>query len=355
MTRAGTLNSDAINTVLLPGAQPVMVTEYMPGGDGAQVINTASSGTVYIGTTSSVGPSSGVPVAAGASVQYTASGQLWAVLGTDATGPVTLVVSSLISAWSPSPEAVAAAILAAGVPNVITVSQVGTVNNPGGTGNAASKIFDVHSFATLIIELTATPATPVTTTVVGVQFYEDAAGTIPITQFDNVAVSNASTAAGGVITGAQVPVSGPFVGIFVADGGVGHSDTANVQGTNRPLATTHPIVAGYSSDGCQLGTGNVNWVSGVGQTLPTVFGTLFQGPVSAELRISNAALTGLYEVITASGSTLVFADTGEFHTSPAGVNLSKQSAFPANIVKMTFVPSATVAGVNVQAFLTPNV
>jgi len=149
-----TLSSDAISVTLQPGAAARMVTEYMPGDPGAQVINTAATGTIYLGTSSSVQPSNGVPLPAGSSVQWVNEGQLWAIAGSDAIGPILLVATSCISSWAPSPEiialTVAAQLLATGIPNVLLSR---TLLNAAAVSPAGVAV-SVGAYATAIVKLT---------------------------------------------------------------------------------------------------------------------------------------------------------------------------------------------------------
>lgn len=323
------LSSDALHATVTPGKQPVLVTEYMPGGPGVQVINTAVTGTIYLGTGSNVQESNGVPVPAGSSVQWIASGQLWAVAGSDATGPMLLIASGLISSWAPSPEVIATAVatqlIAKGIPSVLVTTPLPVFND--------ATPQDVHGFASLTVRFPGAAAAFETQ-----YYFTDSTGN-PVGPADTIANGDG---------GAMIPVLGDFI-VFPSLLG----QSVQIDGSNRPLATTHAIVNGYSSDGWTLTIPSRTWVAGDLITFTTVKGQPFQGPAFAYLTISGTVVTGDFEVATPDGAGFVIADTGELHTAPQNRAVSKMLALPANLATASFHCAGTggVAGCN--AYLIP--
>lgn len=213
------LASDAITTVITPGASPVMVTEYMPNdGAGAQVINTAASGTIYAGTSSSVQQSNGIPIPAGASVQWTEPGQLWVVAGDDATDPITLITTARINSWTPSPEAVAiataTALLKQGIPNVLLGK---TIFNGPLTENTA---LDVSQYASLNIQVRPNNAPAV----IGYGFQDENAANLDTGQFSDADPALPITY--------RLPVSGPTLTLVPI---TANSPWLTVYGSNRTV------------------------------------------------------------------------------------------------------------------------
>lgn len=145
------LSSDALSVVATNDAQ--MVTEYMPTNGSALVINLGTS-RVYLGTSSSVSPNNGVPLDPGTALHWegrTNQQQLWVILAPGGT-PSTVTVSTLAGDWTPSPGAIAAAaaaaLLAQGVPSVLTGA-------PVAAANVGASAFDVSGYATVFVSFLA--------------------------------------------------------------------------------------------------------------------------------------------------------------------------------------------------------
>lgn len=130
---------------------PVLLDEYTP--DGALVIHSGTSGRVWVGSGSSVGPSNGTPLDPSSSLTVGA-GATWAVLDSSATAPVPLYLSSKATSWQASPAVIAAQtaaqLLKTGVPNVLTGARI----YAGGIVPTAP--IDVSAYASTVISINAT-------------------------------------------------------------------------------------------------------------------------------------------------------------------------------------------------------
>lgn len=128
-----------------------LITERGASSDEPLVLINRSQDSAWIGSDSGVGPSSGVPLEGGTSLPWTSSGPLYAAADPAAAGPVQLVASSAVDGWTPSPYALAGAVaakmLATGVPNVLTTA---TVANGRLTANA-SQTYDVSGYASVVV------------------------------------------------------------------------------------------------------------------------------------------------------------------------------------------------------------
>lgn len=262
------------------------------------------------------------PVTVGSIVQpgdTSASGQLaptWHAIGEEQSGnwPIALSGPAEVAA------ATAAALLAQGVPNVITEKVIYT-----GVGPVT---LDVSGYASLVIE----PNIEV------------------IFQFETLDGTNL-----GPADTCWVPTVIPVIAPKLNVTGVG-SGNFSILGSNRTPAQPRPTGIGYSSDGALLAWSG-NTVADTAQALTISQGNLFQGPAFALFRCSPAAsLKGLWYCLVASSSSEIFlADTGECHTDAAGsLSVDKLCALPANITEIGFLPMTTTAGVLTSAYLTPN-
>lgn len=143
------LSSDAITKTIT--TEPLLVTEYMPAGQRCLIINLGTS-LVYLGTSSSVGPNTGVPLEPGTGLPWVASGnqQLYAVVAAGGS-PCTLTVTALAADWTPSPAALATAValelLEQGIPNVFVGTYLSSVT-PGAP-------VDVSGYASIVLSFFA--------------------------------------------------------------------------------------------------------------------------------------------------------------------------------------------------------
>lgn len=343
------LNSDALQATVTPGKTPVMVSEYMPGGRGVHVINTAVTGTVYLGTSSSVQSSNGVPVPAGSSVQWTASGQLWAVAGPDATGPMLVIASGQISSWAPSPEVIALAVaqqlLATGLPNVLTSQVIGDFVLPAA--------IDVHGYDSVLLIMTDTPVSqPVA---VNYQF----------TDVANTALVQPGEWAqqGGAPIPLTLPVLGPTLLMQQAAADTNPVHTVRVIGTNRAAPRGHADALGYSPEGFES-TYAGGLVSGTPVTVmffnqPTK-GTVFAGPANVEFVMQSTITPARFQIEWQTSEGLIdmdVCDTGEtgWHAigSSGGLSgITKQMPLPNTRMTIRMIPGVTTGGavVTVRAY-----
>jgi hypothetical protein len=145
-----TLPNDGKAFTLKPGGPAVELTEY--AFPGVLVINTATAGLVWLGAGSAVGPQDGIPLEPSTAAPWTRASPLFAVLDAAATAPVTLYMTASTSRWDPSPTAIGAAVaaqlLATGVPNVLVQDIIATNTVvPAGTGVA---ITGLNKYASII-------------------------------------------------------------------------------------------------------------------------------------------------------------------------------------------------------------
>jgi hypothetical protein len=119
----------------------------------SRIINTNLAGaTLWIGNESVVRDGLGIPIAGGTSAPWTGQGDLWAILGTDASSvgqTIQVVVTSLVDDWQPNPIALAIAILNSGillVDNPVTLFNQQNPNTNGGTATV-----DVSTFQSLYV------------------------------------------------------------------------------------------------------------------------------------------------------------------------------------------------------------
>lgn len=146
---------------LTPGQSAQLLTEYAGGNDNPLMIinNDVSAGRVYVGADSSVSTRSGVPIDPGTSLPWTIAGEVWAIADPAAIGPVSIILTTAVSDWTPSPAAIAALVaaelLATGVPNVITEH---TIANGDPIAASGQKAYDVSGYASVAFVLTPTTA-----------------------------------------------------------------------------------------------------------------------------------------------------------------------------------------------------
>lgn len=331
------LNTDALSKIVKAGATPVMLTEYMPGGTGAQLINTASTGTVYAGTSSSVQPSTGVPIPAGASVQWIKDGQLWLIAGPDVTTPVTIIASALVSAWAPSPEVVgaiiAAQLLLTGIPNVLTETVIGDfVLPPTGSG----VLVNVTGYASItLIELDNPGSNRVA---MGYNFTDLA--------FTAVIGSDQWTNQVGAPAPVTIPVLGPILSLGISADDPASTHTVRIIGSNRPAPSQHPTTIGYSSTGFEAVL-STTMVAGTTYALPVVHGNIFQGPAVVEASIVGNTVKGNWVLTWETGQGALaqnIADTSEAHLIGTDQHLYKTTAFPGVRYTLNFTCTTGSAG-----------
>ena len=142
-------------TISIPAnGQAVLLTETAVVGTPVFLINTSADSLLYIGDSSAVGPSSGVPLEASTALPWSAGGTVWAAAAPGTADAVSLVITSAIDGWDPSPAAIAAAVaaelLAQGIPNVLVEEPIvnGITLAPGATTNPPT---NVSGFASLVI------------------------------------------------------------------------------------------------------------------------------------------------------------------------------------------------------------
>lgn len=385
-----TLSSDALSVTLKPSADPVMVTEYMPGGAGAQIINTGAKGTVYAGTSSTIQASNGVPIPAGSSVQWTAPGQLWLVLGSDATAPVTVAVSDRINNWasaevigtlnisgdvgisgpveiSSMPDVTFAAgssvDIAAGTVDIGTVGSIiesSSVFQAANLGtydlSTTSPIIDIADYQEIIISTPTNLGNPALQTELIFtidQLVTNAPATSPYVDADTICLTPKNN-----ITSVQFAVAGNYLylqrNIITWPAG----RTITVYGTNRNPAA-RPNVAGYSSLGTYLSTGSQTFAADGAYPLIATLnalsqGQMFQGPAFLCVQFQSTLSGYLAWEIAGTLCKSPIADTKQgFTDSFTNTVVQTLTAIPADLTDITFV-SATAATGAIELLLVPN-
>lgn len=233
--------------------------------------------------------------------------------------------TSYPASLSPPPVAVgvavAAALLAGGIPNVLVVTDL---------GNHQDDTLDVRGYASLTITGVGASAAAVE----GLSWHDDLGNFIAS---DNVFIGGGA----GVI----VPVLATT--LTLSGGWVVHID-----GSNRPAPSQHSLVAGHNSTG-YTATFSRTWVAGDIFNLTPVKGALFQGPCFGYFTVGGAAVTGSFEAGSGDGALYVLADTGEMHTAPQNRSVSKMLALPGNIATLEFHCAGTGGLAAVNAYLIP--
>jgi hypothetical protein len=337
---------DSRSFTIQPGADPVLLTEYMPAS-GALVINTGTAGVVALGTNSAVLPSTGVPLEPGTAVPWITPGQLWAYLDpTTTSSPVTVYLTSNIAGWTPSPAAIAAAaalaIAAQGIPSVYVAQQLDNIAMPIGY----SKIYQVGTYASLLLHLT----NEVAGQMISLTFlwYSDAAATQFIAG-DQVALGNhpIKTMAGSW----EIPVRGVAVKIINNAQSLGKADVI-VVGTNRPVGGIKQILT---------------------TQMPRVLGFTAQN-VTANIPVPLTNLDGLGDYTSLNGQCVAgiavsAGNTGqavffytEFNCTEGGLGVGAVAAangaqatfnHPNIPVRWQWIPSITTANVTLSLILMP--
>lgn len=334
------------STILVKTGAPTQI-QGAPLPAGTIIVNNDSVNAVWVAAARSVSPGNGIKVPPLGSVQWSAPANAlaWACVDSGVATGVSLTYSTDANTLNNPVEvgaAVAAQIVASGlaaaigvqvaeevlltgVPNVLITTTLPGVINATPT--------DVHGYASLTVTFPGAAAAFETQF-----FFTDANGT-QIGPTDTIA---------NVVGGAYIPVLGPFI-VFPNLAG----QQVEMDGSNRQLAVTHPIVAGYSSEGWTMTIPSRTWVVGDSITFTPVKGQAFQGPAYAYLTISGTVVLGTWQANTPSGTIIVLADTGETHTAPQNRAVGKMIALPANISSLTFVCSGTGGVASVNAYLAP--
>lgn len=356
------------------GKAALLLTEYAP----VTVINTSTS-TVYVAGTSSVGPSNGVPVEAGTALPWKTSGQLWAVLDPAATdSSATVVLTGATDTWSPSPATIAAEVassalataianaiaastlaaetaaqiqastlatdtavstaqqlLAGGVPNVLTTTDLGTITVPA----SGAVDIDVSGYASVTIAPTDSPGISVGYSLTYALYAVGHAAIV-----DSGELSNASNGgSNNVPKPLTVNVTGTILRLQTTDA---YAHTVRLIGSNRAIPAPRPQAYGFSTTGktweaSVTGTGNITLSPG--DTLQNP-----QGPCFAIFYIASSSTTkGQFKVQTrnaAALNTYEVSDTSEtgWHVIGTNQTLTKMIALPACDYDLIF--TCTTAG-----------
>lgn len=311
---------DAKRQTLIPGASPVMITEYMPGApNGALVINTGLAGTVYCGSNSSVQPSTGVPIPGGTSVPWILPGQLWAYLDPATTSlNQDLVVTGDIAGWEPSPLVLATALAAEGIPSVLLQTQLfkGTMAQAP-AGNITN--LPVASYASLLIA----PALGITVAAIVLNYtFTDAAG-------QPCGNGQIFIAAGMNVEPVVLPVTGAFLTLINTQ--VATTPVITIDGTNRSVPGLTPSFLNQSP-GVNTFNFTGNPVAGTTNLLTfggTAIPMLFAGTTTFRFTIGGTVAKGRFQLFDGFASMAV-TDTAEtgWHTDNTFQEMYKTLTIP---------------------------
>ena len=327
--------------VLQPG-QPVLLTEYAAGPDAPLLIINTSSAQVYLAQASGVSTASGVPVAGGTSLPWATAGQVWAMLDPAASGTATVVITGAATDWQPSPYviagAVAAQLLASGVPNVLREDEIW---NGFLAGNAQTEIA-ISQYASLSVVCYS-----------GAQLslvqLDPSGNVLDVETFD------------GLASPADVPVRLAAIGATLRVINLTGSATAPFQifGSNRPALaradTRRQALAGqlWSLPGNTYTAGQ----NATMQIDPGVPNSRLQGQVFASFRVPSAFTKFHLQIVEADGpisgmgGAMVIATSGEFLASDTAgeLALTKMIAVPgvSYVVQFTTQVAVTAGAINV--------
>jgi hypothetical protein len=333
-----TLPSDGKPLVLTPGGPAVLVTEY--AYKGVLVINTSTVGRVWLGTSSGVGPQNGTPLEAGTAAPWDQDGQLYAVLDPSAAAAVTSILPGAVSRYDPSPAAIAAAaapaiaaqLLAQGIPNVLTSVKVGDFTLAAGASTAN---IAVTGYAGLVLVPTACPGGGGTSVALAIaQFATNpsGAGGAPvragaILYGDTYGGIVPQAPPGAVTPPIEFPVYAP--GMTITNNSAA-SVSFSLYGTNRvppKLAVSGASVMGIQS----ANTGSVAMTAGTKYQLyanPALAPSLLALPniagmnYRAEFIVTGATVKGYFGIVDAQGNAMTLTDTSDtgWHAAAGGTD-----------------------------------
>lgn len=309
------------NVTIQPG---MIATLSVSMSDGATIQNQDSNSAVWLSASPGVAPGVGVRLGPNGSVQWTTAGSpCYAVTDTGVTTPVSLVLSSDIS-MPVNPvdvaSAVAARLLATGIPSVLLGEVVGS--QLGGN-------MDVSHYASLTVKVQV--LTPGRLTY---QFTSDSAG------WQVISSRNLVVSVAGYVT-FNVPVNGPYFNISGVD--MGALNNLSIYGTNRVLKES---LLGVSASATIAPTRA--WVSGTQQDVGMSI-TTNGGSHGLRMAVTGSAkgllMASVWDETTQALGNIPIAQTGEALPSPSGiagvVELTKVVQLPPGVVKFVFLPYTT--------------
>lgn len=148
--------------VLTPTGPAQMLTEYAGGPGSPLLLINTSTDLAWVAAHSGVGPQNGVPLEPGASLPWISEGQVWVIADPAAANPITVVATSAVAGWTPSPAAIAAATAIAlaesGIPitaseTVVAYNANVSVPNSWNIANYNSIIVLVRNNPAVILQL----------------------------------------------------------------------------------------------------------------------------------------------------------------------------------------------------------
>jgi hypothetical protein len=304
------------NAVITPGP-PILITSGLAGG--ATVYNHDTQDAIWVGVTPDVSPGNGSKVGALGSVVWSQNGPIYAVVDTGVTTPVSVTLST--STTNPVDpvavgSAVAAQLLATGVPSVLTGAPV-PYNNTG-------SIINVSNYAAITVGVLVMAPGKLT-----YQFTSDAAG------FQITASRTLVVAVAGYIY-FNAPVNGPYFQIS-ATGGL---NNLSIYGTNRTLVERVLVL----SPGASKGLTQTWLANGSSQDLGLQI-TTNGGPHQLRMVVTGSGkgycTASIWDEISGSINTVPIGHTGEGMPAPSGIagvtELIKTVYLPPGIIKFGFI------------------
>jgi hypothetical protein len=337
---------DAINGTATKSA--TLLTEYMP--DGPAVVINFGTDRVWLGTSSAVSSSTGVPCEAEAFVVWTEPGQLWVVLDSAAASSSAAVqATTRLASWQASPAAigdqVATFMTTSGLAAQIGVQVAEQANALGipavfqgstlqrsvavGAVTSYEVPFDLSAYASITVSLSLVP----TGQQIGFAWIDQAGGTVGVdTHYFQCTGTNGPANTSGISL--TLPVESSTLRILLP-GGTNTGTFATritTYASNRPIALT----LGGLDNGVDL-VKTQSFVNGT----PVALGTVnTNGGLHWARMLTNSTGAGYfgYSLGSSTGGT---SPNLYVWKNAAGADTFQQIALPPGCVGLVFLPTVT--------------
>lgn len=311
--------------------------------EGSTIVNTDGVNSVWVSSRFAVAPGNGIEIPPfGSATWSNKAEQVYACVDTGVLVPVILVVSDDVSVITdPLGVAVATAtqLAATGIPNVLTQTLIGQIQQGVDTW---PKIYDVSQYASVLLIGYNGP----------IQYGFIPLGTLfagPSIEADVIAPPTA------VFISSEPGVEIRVIGSKLKIGGAGwtvQSATASVSiiGSNRPALQQTRRLDSSSNSVSQVVVGPQTLTAGTAYALG---GDLNSGVVFAHFSVTGTVVKGRFDIVTADGVNIVYTDTGEMHASASGnQEIYKQIILPRTGFTWRFVCTVGVAATGQAAVRT---
>lgn len=290
---------------------------------GTTIVNQSGTDAVWVSSTPAAAPGVGLRIGALGSLSWAASGPVYAVTDTGVVNPVTLSLSSLANnPVNPADvgSAVAAKLLAQGVPNVLQGDVIFNGTVPGVT----AKIFTgLAKYASLSITVNSPNHGQIW------DFLQEAQGYTT----SDISIPQAINPGGSFPLTISLPVQGDLlsIGWSYADPGV----SITIYASNRPQpfqilsASTQPVTASL----------NQAFTTGLNADFPPIL-TGNGKPWQARAVVTGAGNKGFLGIRTLNGSLDILDTQGGFAGSD-GTELDREFIMPIGITRFYFGPRTT--------------